>query len=163
MRRGWLRVSTRDEQGRKHCSKGKHWLPESEFHTANSRPDKLHPWCKGCVSEDSKIRRSSVTPERLAERSRQERARHLERSYGLTEAEYWDIWYRQGGACAICGSGQPGGNGAAHLHVDHCHSTGKIRGLLCYRCNVTLGKMHDSSDLLRMAADYLEGWFPLSS
>lgn len=157
VRRGYLPALARDELGRKRCPKGEHWLPESEFPTDNKRPDKLFSWCRGCVSADSLRRYHAASPERKAEISKTSRLAHLKRSYGLTDEQYWDIWHRQGGACAICGSGQPGGNGATHLHVDHCHETGRVRGLLCYRCNVSLGKMQESPDLLRIAADYLEG------
>lgn len=75
--------------------------------------------------------------------------------YGITTEEYDALMEVQGGACAICGSTEwPGKNNTPH--VDHCHTTGKIRGLLCGKCNVALGNMDDDPARLRAAADYLE-------
>ena len=56
----------------------------------------------------------------------------------------------QANGCAICG------NSDKRLHVDHDHATGKVRGLLCMECNVSLGKFKDSPELLRKAIVYLE-------
>jgi len=55
--------------------------------------------------------------------------------------------------CAICDASEPGGQG--DFHVDHDHATGKVRGLLCSRCNTSLGLYRDSPERLRRAADYL--------
>jgi hypothetical protein len=72
------------------------------------------------------------------------------RRYGLTLKDYRAIVARQGNACAICKrSGRP-------LVVDHCHVTGKVRRLLCNKCNVGLGCFNDEPSLLRAAATYLE-------
>jgi hypothetical protein len=61
----------------------------------------------------------------------------------------------QGGRCAICrgdSSSSPGGV----LHVDHCHTTRQVRGLLCADCNRALGQFKDDAAILRAAAEYLE-------
>ena len=76
------------------------------------------------------------------------------RQYGLTLEGYFDLLQKQRGGCAICGS--PGGPDDKRLHVDHCHETGGVRGLLCSPCNVTLGMFRDDPERLRAAADYLE-------
>lgn len=60
----------------------------------------------------------------------------------------------QAGLCAIC-HGET--NGQGDLHVDHDHVTGKVRGLLCSRCNTGIGMMGDNTALLRKAIEYLEG------
>lgn len=70
----------------------------------------------------------------------------------LTWDEYETLLDQQDGRCAICN--QPPDKQA--LHVDHCHTTGKIRALLCRTCNVALGAAQDSPELLRSMADYLE-------
>lgn len=62
--------------------------------------------------------------------------------------------------CEICGlpESQKGrGGNMKRLAVDHCHATGKFRGWLCHRCNLTIGSMHDSPELLIKAAQYLKG------
>lgn len=74
---------------------------------------------------------------------------------GLTVPEYEAKLAAQGGRCAICWSDCPGGKG--RWHIDHDHQTGQVRGLLCSRCNLLLGHGRDNPDLLRLAADYLEG------
>lgn len=78
--------------------------------------------------------------------------------YGLTEEEYEDRVQRQHKLCMICGkpetakyAGKP-----KRLAVDHNHHTGKVRDLLCYRCNSVIGYAHEDSAILRTAALYLE-------
>jgi len=82
----------------------------------------------------------------------------LPKAFGLTFGEYSDMLEAQEGRCAICPAeigylrkGKP-----ARLAVDHCHATGKVRGLLCSNCNNGLGRFKDDPILLRAAADYLE-------
>jgi len=81
---------------------------------------------------------------------------------GLSSQEakirYFKILEEQNGNCAICKNpetrkhrGKP-----RNLCVDHCHKTGIVRGLLCSRCNVTIGRLEDDPKLLRSAAEYLE-------
>jgi predicted nucleic acid-binding Zn ribbon protein len=77
-----------------------------------------------------------------------------ERLYGLTQSQYDQMLTNQDGRCAICRTDVPGGRGT--WHVDHCHTTGKIRGLLCSSCNVMLGHAKDDVDRLRAAITYLE-------
>jgi hypothetical protein len=82
-----------------------------------------------------------------------ERAGHLKRKYGMTLEDYDRMLEAQGGGCAICG--RPPRQGT-HLHVDHDHDTRRVRGLLCFSCNVAVGQLqHDPGRILR-AADYLE-------
>lgn len=60
--------------------------------------------------------------------------------------------------CSICGATESGRKGKKiRLAVDHCHTTGRIRGLLCHRCNVLLGLAKDDLGILKSAAGYLEG------
>lgn len=80
--------------------------------------------------------------------------KQLLRDYGITLPEYMVILEKQGGQCAICGSGEPGGVG--RFHVDHDHKTGKVRGLLCHFCNTGIGSLRDDPVLLRAAVEYLE-------
>jgi predicted HNH restriction endonuclease len=62
------------------------------------------------------------------------RAKHLKRTYGMTTEEYDTMLNAQGGRCAICGESPL----RRRLHVDHDHETGRVRGLLCSRCNTAL-------------------------
>lgn len=78
------------------------------------------------------------------------------KKYGLTDADYKALFDRQGGLCALCGTDRPGGRFKV-LHVDHCHETGRVRGLLCHRCNVALGTLGDTPKSIAAALEYVEG------
>ena len=91
-------------------------------------------------------------PEKMMEYALSQRLRRL----GLDPLWYHNQLAIQAYACAICQTRDPGGRSKYRFHIDHCHTTGKIRGLLCKRCNSVLGEMKDSPNLLRRAANYLE-------
>ena len=79
----------------------------------------------------------------------------LRSDFGISAEEYDAILARQRGGCAICGDTTGDGNGR-RLHVDHCHASGVVRGLLCAACNFGLGKFKDDPRLLRRAAQYVD-------
>jgi hypothetical protein len=84
-----------------------------------------------------------------------QRANRLKLTYGITPEQYDEMLAQQQHRCAIClTSTPPSRNG--FFSIDHDHSTGKIRGLLCDFCNRGLGLFRDSPTALRLAADYLE-------
>jgi hypothetical protein len=70
----------------------------------------------------------------------------------MTDIQYDEMLKLQGGACACCKQSPKG----ERLAVDHDHRTGIVRALLCRRCNLVLGKVHDDSDLLSRLAEYVE-------
>jgi hypothetical protein len=74
---------------------------------------------------------------------------HLKRSYGITSEQYDALLAKQGGRCALCGSG------FFSLCLDHDHVTGKVRGLLCRVCNRRLGDLEDPA-FIEAARRYLE-------
>jgi len=76
------------------------------------------------------------------------------KQYGLTIDGYDKMLKDQDGKCKICGTIKPGGK-MKNFAVDHCHTTGKVRGLLCFSCNVSIGHFADDSDNLQKAIDYL--------
>jgi uncharacterized protein with PIN domain len=79
------------------------------------------------------------------------------RKYGITQADYDRMLANQGGRCALCGVRQDElqtGRYRTYLHVDHCHETGKVRGLVCPDCNLQLGRV--SAEWMRAALTYLE-------
>lgn len=73
--------------------------------------------------------------------------------YSLTKFDWDAIWASQSGACAGCLSALVIG---ADTHIDHCHDSGRVRGLLCSSCNLAVGKIKDDPATLRRLADYLE-------
>jgi len=75
------------------------------------------------------------------------------RQYGLTPESFEELLRGQGGRCAICRSAEPTSWG---WHVDHCHATDRVRGVLCHRCNVGLGHFKDDPVRLRAAVEYVE-------
>ena len=80
------------------------------------------------------------------------------KKYGLSLQELEQLERKQDGKCAICSS-KNSFNGKLHRHhnlsVDHNHKTGKVRGLLCDRCNRSLGLLKDDPNLLKSAFEYL--------
>lgn len=87
-----------------------------------------------------------------------ERARHLMREYGITLEEYNAMSVQQGSVCAICKQPETQErNGVKYrLAVDHCHKTGKIRGLLCFPCNSAIGKFEKRNVPISNVEEYLE-------
>jgi hypothetical protein len=81
-----------------------------------------------------------------------ERAGHLKRKYGMTIEQYLAMLAAQGGGCFICT--RPPREDSS-LHVDHDHSTGTVRGILCFACNNALADFQEDTQLLRKAIDYL--------
>jgi len=84
------------------------------------------------------------------------------KKYGLTVVDYAAILDAQGGVCRICGEPpKPDGvRAASKLHVDHNHTTGQVRGLLCNHCNRGIGAFRDRPDLLELAIAYLRTYEP---
>ena len=83
--------------------------------------------------------------------------RHIRRAYGLTQADYDALLIAQGGVCAACGQPERAMRAglALRLSVDHVHGTGRVRGLLCTRCNRGIGNFDDDPARLEAAARYL--------
>jgi len=77
----------------------------------------------------------------------------LKSNYGITLEDYNIIFNSQEGRCKICTRHQM--EFKKRLHVDHCHKTGKVRGLLCTKCNFGLGYLNDDVTLLTNAIEYL--------
>lgn len=97
-----------------------------------------------------------VRAQRAASATRQreyERRYRLAKRYGLTPEQVDEMLLAQGGRCAVCQTDNPG---ARTWHVDHCHGSGRIRGLLCGNCNRGLGLFADDPSVLRAAINYLE-------
>lgn len=144
----------------KKCSKCKKLKRKSSFYVDNSRPDKLRPSCKPCTIEVNYASRLR-NPEKHRQSGRRWKKRHPEKhienhlmyKFGITYAQFNQLSDFQNQVCAICE--QPCRT-HARLSVDHCHLTGRIRGLLCNQCNHMLGNAKDSPELLRKAAEYLE-------
>ena len=75
------------------------------------------------------------------------------KKYGLTLQDYNDLLWKQNYKCALCKTDNHNGNG---WHIDHCHNSNKVRGILCNNCNVGLGHFKDDVKLLKVAIEYLQ-------
>ena len=110
----------------------------------------LVAYCKQCnLAQQAKRRAKDKTIYERVERNSK-----YKRQYGITVDDYNRMLTAQNDGCGICGVKTPG-NRTKHFHVDHCHSTGKVRGLLCHKCNRALGLFDDNVDVLLQAAKYL--------
>lgn len=121
------------------------WADRSKKHGKTAR-------CKACKTATFNAYRKErgYDKRRYANNRDSERERHLIRKYGVTLSMYEEMLAAQGGCCAICGKAQK-----RSFDVDHCHQSGRVRGLLCTSCNRMLGHSGDNPDVLRRAADYL--------
>lgn len=148
----------------KRCAMCGEDLPRSMF-TADPRMRLgLKSYCKDCCHIDAR-RRYHANPEharevqRVASKRRytteRGRTEHLKALYGITQEQYQALLRAQGYGCAACGTTEPGGK-SNQWHVDHSHSSRKIRGLLCAGCNIGIGHLGDSPERLRAAAIYIE-------
>jgi hypothetical protein len=79
----------------------------------------------------------------------------LQRKYNISLDEYNKILESQNNVCFICKKPE---QKQTNLAVDHCHTTGKVRGLLCTKCNTTIGLMDESIENLQSAINYLDKW-----
>jgi len=124
--------------------------PLSAFYAYSTKSGRSghHARCKRCQHEARKAHRRAY-PAKAAAVARR---RKLKANFGITPERYDEMLAAQDGVCAICRRPSPDGR---RLHVDHCHSTKKNRGLLCHDCNRGLGIFKDSPALLLRAADYL--------
>lgn len=155
--------------GLKDCSRCKENLPLTSFRRRAAAPDGLSYVCRLCHEATAAAYRDRYAndPEFRARRKAyydawlqrdpeavrraRERARLLMK-YGLTEADFAKINESQCGRCAIC-DGPP--IGKTRLSVDHDHTSGQVRGLLCDNCNKALGCFQDNPEIIQNAIRYL--------
>lgn len=140
----------------KTCSECAEEKPISEF-TFDKRRGSYTSKCTKCRTKKTKEWRDknpNYEKERYGVNEDRDRWRHIKRKYGISKEEYVEMLDSQGGRCAICGD-EPGERYSHQLHVDHCHASGKVRGLLCRGCNHMLGVIKDDEVLLFKAVEYL--------
>jgi DNA-directed RNA polymerase subunit RPC12/RpoP len=164
----------------KFCSRcGKEFPATLEFfHKHNSTKDRLSQQCKFCRSElareyfkkpgvkerQRECRKALIksSPEKYIAKRRANREKALEyklmRDWGLSIEDYNSILKSQNGVCAICGKPETWKQKGEikRLVVDHDHTTGKVRGLLCHRCNLGVGTFNDNVAFLKNVIEYLE-------
>lgn len=116
-----------------------------EFHAARGMKDGVQNRCKDCY--------------KIAYRAGRKRwqSRHRLYKYKLSSDELDRIFAEQSGKCAICRREllKEPGDRRKSAHIDHDHATGAVRGLLCMNCNLGIGSLMESAELLDSAAAYL--------
>lgn len=140
------------------CSKCKTAYPATRkfFGPEPNRKDGLSSQCLRCRCEYIKAWQRS-TPEQLEktrQRARAWKAAYRVRKHGMSNQQYDDLFKNQGGVCFCCKN--PETSKHKFLGVDHDHETGKVRHLLCHRCNAALGFMRDDPSRVRELLAYAE-------
>ncbi|MFF8728500.1 endonuclease VII domain-containing protein [Streptomyces sp. NPDC015171] len=147
------------EQEVKRCSRCRQARPRAAFardtaaldgRPASGRETDPHgEWHRGATAS------GGLRADREVCRAAEGPAGHPKRQYGLTRAERDGPVASRGGVRCICPA-------APAAHVDHCHETGRVRGVLCFSCNAALGQFKDQPETIRRAAAYVEGiaWKP---
>lgn len=130
--------------------------PCSQGHTAARfvRGNGKHTECRTCKNEKQEIRRKQKRAKGDSKYYRQSRDGLLKWHYNISIEDYEEMLEEQDNRCAICKRDK--NEFIRMLAVDHCHTTGKIRGLLCTNCNAGLGMFRDNRTSLVMAIRYLE-------
>lgn len=137
------------------CGEYKAWeFYSSKNPTRDKHRTDIHtikqPKCKVCAAADTK-----AWNDKNKDTSRE---RYLQLKYGMSENEYNARLLAQNNQCPLCEVGFSSGVfGPNSPVVDHCHSSGKVRGILCNECNRGLGYFHDNKEALIKAASYLTG------
>ena len=121
-----------DFSGNKECKRCNQSKSKESFLINKSTKDGFNGWCKLCTKESAILNK-----------------------YSINLKQYNSILQSQQNKCAICETLNPGGPSNKFV-VDHCHSTGKVRGLLCNHCNTGLGKLGDTVQSLEKAINYLK-------
>lgn len=143
----------------KRCAACGEHKPLTEFHKTAKGKDGLHSYCKRCNIAKSGAWQKANQQKRLQQQRAWKKAnKHKEREYytryryGI-ELELYNAMYKaQRGVCAICRNPPH----RSVLCIDHCHETGRVRGLLCNCCNAMLGRLKDDKQALQRAIDYLD-------
>lgn len=122
-------------------------------------PDNFQ-WVRPKYDHQTKDGRSEYQKAHRAENPDVYRDREFRKRFGITLADYQAKWNEQNGVCAICSKPERGTrNGIVRwLNVDHNHETKAVRGLLCTNCNVAVGMMFESREIMRSAIEYLDRW-----
>lgn len=129
-------------------------MPSKRHYSSN--PDKYRLEAASYYAKNREKRLAYARRYRQSKRYKDKMVGHyVKYHHRLTRRLYLDIVERQGGACAVCRSTRPRRK-KMRLCVDHDHSTGAIRGLVCNACNLAIGFARDNPELLRKLATYLE-------
>jgi hypothetical protein len=134
----------------KRCPKCGETKEHSDFYRNSSAKDNCSPYCKVC----SNLRTTSYAKENKDKIQPKLAGYALKRRYGITVEDYEAMLITQDYKCAICGTDKC--SSGRNFAVDHDHTTGKVRALLCALCNKALGSFKDNPVIIQSAIDYLK-------
>lgn len=137
------------EWRRKNPEKAKEHAKKSRERNKDKIRERQKAW-----TEKNKDKHSAKSKAWYAENKDKVRDSLLRREFGISLIQYDEMFKAQNGKCAICEKEETART--KRLAVDHCHKTGKIRKLLCRACNVGIGNLQDSPELLLKAIEYLK-------
>lgn len=142
------------------CNSCKEKLPLTQFHKCSKTKSKHVGRCKECVKKyDYYYKRKVPKTSKYIGRMEYNKDSMLKNKYKISLENYYEMCKAQDNKCAICK--QPEEvvtkfGKSKNLSVDHCHQTGKVRGLLCNKCNTGLGSFRDDLEYLNQAIEYLK-------
>lgn len=145
----WYRNKKAFELGvkEKECYACGSTLPFSRYGPDDRRYDGLRGDCRDCHN-----RKSRDTRRKHLKRMRDyDKKTYYQKNYGISKEEYESMVSERGGKCQICNTIPD-----KKLRVDHCHSSGKIRDLLCHNCNTALGHVKDNPEIIKSMLAYIE-------
>lgn len=128
--------------------------PLEDFHKARTTKDRLMTRCRMCDhSAKQEYKTANYERIRIVERNS-----YLIRTYGITLKEYQETNAVQNSTCAICSKPETAVylGKLRSLSVDHNHTTGKVRGLLCQKCNTALGMLDENKNSIDNLISYLK-------
>ncbi len=134
----------------KTCTKCGETKAKTEFYLHKHTKDKLASLCKHCYKLNE-LRWKEENPEAYKLSCRR---RNLKKKFGITIEEYMSIYNKQQGQCACCGEEKPA-EGITGLVVDHNHTSGEVRELLCTQCNTALGLLKENADIVNKLLEYI--------
>lgn len=153
----------------KSCSTCLESKPAFLFYKVSKNKDKYRSSCKKCLNKlsneveknrrkiDEEYRQKLIKKHRNYKKTENyivsTRVKSLLSKYGLSIQQYNELFFSQNGCCAICKTDQK--NLQKRLFVDHCHDSGKVRGLLCSKCNHAIGLLNDNSSIIKNAMEYV--------
>jgi hypothetical protein len=143
----------------KKCPKCEQVKLAENFYLDKSKKTGLSSYCKICVVEKRRLNycqnkdRDRQYFKKQYKKDPTKAKGYALKMYGLTLDQFNEMKVQQKYMCKICGEHE--NNLARKLFVDHCHATGKVRGLLCQSCNTMIGNAKDSVLVLQSAITYL--------
>lgn len=147
----------------KYCPKCKISKSFTEFYKDSHTNNGLRCYCINCSKMNNKEHPTNNLKRRLTkqawrkknpDKAKKERKQTRLRKYGLSIPEYEKLLEIQNNSCAVCNRTET--EFKKGLSIDHCHATGKVRGLLCTNCNTAIGALKENPEMFKKALQYLE-------